>query len=95
MGKTVKVDYTGWLWDPSKPDSKGPQFQTTVGGEPFSFVLGQGSVIAGWDRGVPGMQVGGVRRLVIPPSLAYGATRQGALPPNATLVFEVSLLEVQ
>ncbi len=94
-GKTVTVDYTGWLWDPSKPDSKGTQFQSTVGGTPFQFSLGTGQVIAGWDRGVPGMQVGGVRRLVIPPSLAYGTTRSGALPPDATLVFEITLLDVQ
>ncbi len=94
-GKTVTVDYTGWLWDPSKTDQKGPQFESTAGGTPFSFILGQGAVIAGWERGVPGMQVGGTRRLVIPPSLAYGATRSGLIPPNATLVFEITLDDVQ
>lgn len=94
-GKTITMDYTGWLWDPSKSDLKGPQFASSIGGTPLTFVLGAGQVIPGWERGVPGMQVGGVRRLVIPPSLAYGATRSGLLPPNATLVFEITLLDVQ
>ncbi len=94
-GKTLTVDYTGWLYDASKPDGKGLQFDTTLGRGPFQFVLGGGQVIAGWDQGVPGMKVGGVRRLVIPPSLAYGSIRSGPIPPNATLVFEITLLSVQ
>ena len=87
-GKTVEVHYTGWLTD-------GKQFDSSVGGSPFSFRLGAGEVIEGWDRGVLGMKVGGKRKLTLPPELGYGAT--GAppdIPPHATLVFEVELLAV-
>ena len=94
-GSKVTVIYTGWLFDPTKTEGKGLVFDTTVGGDPFSFTLGNGSVIAGWDQGIPGMRVGGVRRLVIPPSLGYGGTRFGAVPPYSTLVFEVTLIAVQ
>ena len=93
-GKVVTVHYTGWLYDGSKNDGKGVQFETSVGGTPFSFTLGFGQVIAGWDQGLPGMKVGGLRRLVIPPSLAYGSVRNGPIPPNATLIFEVELVDV-
>ena len=93
-GKVVSVHYTGWLYDGSKPDGKGIQFETSVGTTPFSFTLGFGQVITGWDQGLPGMKVGGVRRLVIPPSLAYGSVRNGPIPPNATLIFEVELIDV-
>jgi FKBP-type peptidyl-prolyl cis-trans isomerase len=93
--KAVTVNYTGWLYDASKTDLKGPQFETSVGSTPFTFTLGAGQVIAGWDRGVPGMKVGGVRRLVIPPSLAYGSVRNGPIPPYSTLVFEIELLDVK
>jgi FKBP-type peptidyl-prolyl cis-trans isomerase FkpA len=93
-GKTLTVHYTGWVHDPSKSDGKGLQFETSVGREPFSFVLGAGQVIAGWDQGLVGMRVGGIRRLVLPPSLAYGPARNGPIPPNASLVFEVELLSV-
>ena len=93
-GGAITVNYTGWLYDPSKTDGKGPQFDTSVGGTPFSFTLGFGQVITGWDQGLPGMKVGGLRRLVIPPSLAYGAVRNGPIPPNATLVFDVELVSV-
>jgi FKBP-type peptidyl-prolyl cis-trans isomerase FkpA len=94
-GRNVTVNYTGWLYDPSAQDNKGLVFDTTVGSTPFTFILGNGQVIKGWDQGVPGMQVGGLRRLVIPPSLAYGATRRGAIPPSSTLVFEIELIGVQ
>ncbi len=94
-GNTLTVNYTGWLYDATKTDGKGLEFETTTGGSPIGFVLGTGSVIPGWDQGIPGMRVGGVRRLVIPPSLGYGASRQGPIPPNSTLVFEVELLNVQ
>ncbi|MCU0256583.1 MAG: FKBP-type peptidyl-prolyl cis-trans isomerase [Vicinamibacterales bacterium] len=94
-GSTLTVHYTGWLYDGSRPDNKGLQFETSRGTAPFEFVLGAGQVIAGWERGVVGMNQGGLRRLVIPPSLAYGGSRVGVIPPNATLVFEIELLEVE
>jgi FKBP-type peptidyl-prolyl cis-trans isomerase FkpA len=94
-GNTLVVDYTGWLYDPTKPENKGLQFDTSVGGTPLEFVLGQGSVIAGFDQGLVGLRVGGLRRLVIPPSLAYGSVRQSRIPPNAGLVFDVELIEIK
>ena len=94
-GKVLTVNYTGWLYNPARPEGKGAQFDSSVGLTPFIFSLGQGSVIAGWDTGLVGMRVGGVRRLVIPPSLGYGGFRNGSIPANATLLFEVELLEVQ
>ncbi len=94
-GKVLTVHYTGWFYDESKTDKKGVIFNSSLGVEPFVFTLGQGAVIAGWDQGVVGMRVGGLRRLVVPPSLAYGQTRRGLIPPNATLVFEVELLSME
>jgi FKBP-type peptidyl-prolyl cis-trans isomerase FkpA len=94
-GSTLTVHYTGWLYDASRTDKKGLQFETSRGTAPFAFVLGLGSVITGWDRGLPGMKVGGLRRLVIPPSLAYGSVRNGPIPPDAALIFEIELLDVQ
>jgi FKBP-type peptidyl-prolyl cis-trans isomerase FkpA len=94
-GKTATMNYTGWVYDSSKTDQRGAQFDSSIGKTPFSFVLGTGAVIAGWEQGVPGMKVGGVRRLVIPPALGYGDKRNGVIPPNATLVFEIELLGVQ
>lgn len=93
-GKVVTVNYTGWLYDSSKTDGKGVQFDSSAG-TPFSFNLGFGEVINGWDQGLPGMKVGGLRRLVIPPSLGYGAVRYGPIPPSATLVFDIELVDVQ
>ncbi len=94
-GNTVSVNYTGWLYDSTKPEQKGLVFDTSLGRGPFSFVLGANSVIPGWEKGVPGMRVGGLRRLVVPPSLAYGGTRNASIPPYTTLVFEIELLSVQ
>ena len=87
-GDTVTVNYTGWLTD-------GKQFDTSYGKAPFTFPLGGGEVIVGWDKGVVGMKVGGKRELLIPPAMGYGAQGAGAdIPPNATLRFEVELLGV-
>lgn len=95
VGNTVTVNYTGWLYDPSALNQEGAQFDSSIGRTPFVVTLGAGSVIKGWEQGLPGMKVGGTRRLVIPPSLAYGDTRTGGIPPNSTLVFEITLLGVQ
>jgi FKBP-type peptidyl-prolyl cis-trans isomerase FkpA len=94
-GKVLTVHYTGWLYNESQPTLKGLQFETSAGGTPFSFTLGAGQVIRGWDQGLVGMKAGGIRRLIIPPSLAYGGGRSGILPANATLVFDVELVDVQ
>jgi FKBP-type peptidyl-prolyl cis-trans isomerase FkpA len=94
-GRTLTVAYTGWLYDTSKPDGKGRQFDSQPS---FTFIVGVGRVIAGWDQGVPGMRVGGQRRLIIPPALAYGAAGvpgSPGIPPNATLVFDIALSNVQ
>jgi FKBP-type peptidyl-prolyl cis-trans isomerase FkpA len=93
-GKVLTVNYTGWLYDAGQAENKGRQFDTSVGKTPFQFRLGAGSVIAGWDRGLLGMKVGGQRRLVVPPSLGYGSTAYGPIPANSTLVFDVELLGV-
>lgn len=94
-GDTLTVHYTGWLYDGTKTDQKGLQFETNVGGTPFPFILGTGGVIAGWDQGLLGIQVGGIRRLVIPPELAYGDVRRGPIPPNSTLIFEVEVTAIE
>ena len=94
-GRTLSVHYTGWLFNEDAPSQRGAQFDSSLGGDPFAFTLGIGEVIAGWDQGLTGMRVGGIRRLIIPPSLGYGVTRRGPIPPNATLLFEVELLDVQ
>ena len=94
-GRLILVEYTGWLYDGSRPDHKGAIFDTSNGRTPYAFTLGFGEVIEGWDEGLEGIRVGGVRRLVIPPSKAYGDTRTGAIPPNSTLLFEVELVAIQ
>jgi len=90
----VTVDYTLWLYDATATGNRGIQIESSVGGTPFTFVLGSSDVIQGWNRGIAGMRVGGIRRLVIPPSLAYGQDRKGIIPQNATLVFDIELLDV-
>jgi FKBP-type peptidyl-prolyl cis-trans isomerase FkpA len=95
-GNTVTVNYTGWLYDASVANYHGTQFDSSAGKTPFTFKLGAGQVIAGWDQGVAGMKVGGTRTLIIPSSLGYGSTGAGGvIPPNAALVFNVDLLAVQ
>jgi len=93
-GNRVTVAYTGWVYDAARPDGKGSQFDSNTS---FAFTLGAGSVIRGWDVGVPGMRVGGQRRLVIPPDLAYGnrSPDPTRIPNNATLVFDITLNAVQ
>ncbi len=90
VGETAIVHYTGWLKDGTKFDSSKDR------GEPFRFPLGAGRVIKGWDEGVVGMKIGGTRKLIIPPDLGYGARGAGqVIPPNATLTFEVELLDLR
>jgi FKBP-type peptidyl-prolyl cis-trans isomerase FkpA len=93
-GKKVSVHYTGWLYNNG---TKGAKFDSSLDrGQPFSFALGAGQVIRGWDEGVAGMKIGGKRTLIIPPALGYGARGAGGvIPPNATLMFDVELLGVQ
>jgi FKBP-type peptidyl-prolyl cis-trans isomerase FkpA len=97
-GMVVIVHYTGWLFDPQAADQRGRKFDSSrERGQPFSFHLGGGRVIRGWEQGIPGMKVGGTRRLVIPPGLAYGerSVGNGLIPPSSTLLFEVELLAVE
>lgn len=97
IGQTVSVHYTGWLYDENAPDKKGKKFDSSFDrNEYFSFMLGAGRVIKGWDKGVTGMKVGGQRTLIIPPSMAYGAQGAGnVIPPNATLIFDVELISLK
>ncbi|MCC5862152.1 MAG: FKBP-type peptidyl-prolyl cis-trans isomerase [Gammaproteobacteria bacterium] len=96
-GQTAVVHYTGWLYAPEAEDARGAQFDSShPRGQPFRFRLGAGQVIRGWDEGVADMRVGEQRQLVIPPDMAYGQRGAGGvIPPNATLLFEVELLEIE
>lgn len=94
-GKILTVNYTGWFYDSTQGDRKGVQFTTSAFSGPAVFVAGAKSVIEGWEQGVLGMKEGGTRRLIIPPSLAYGPNRYSAIPPNATLVFDLELVKVE
>jgi len=96
-GDMISVHYTGWLYDESASHNKGKKFDSSRDrGQPFGFKLGAGRVIQGWDQGVVGMKVGGQRTLIIPSSLGYGARGAGgSIPPNATLIFDVELLNIR
>ena len=95
-GKSIKVHYSGWLYDESAEDNKGSKFDSSLDrNDPFGFVLGAGMVIKGWEQGFSGMKIGGKRTLIIPADMGYGASGAGGvIPPNATLLFDVELLEV-
>jgi len=97
IGKTASVHYEGFLCDAESADNRGVKFDSSVDrGTPFDFIVGAGQVIRGWDEGIPGMKVGGRRVLTIPPEKAYGDRGSGeTIPPNATLIFEVELMEVR
>ncbi len=96
LGNQVEVHYTGWLYDPAASNGRGKQFDSSVGRDVFSFQLGAGRVIKGWDKGVMGMKVGGKRTLIIPAELGYGKRGAGGvIPPDAILVFDVELLGVK
>jgi FKBP-type peptidyl-prolyl cis-trans isomerase FkpA len=96
-GQMAVMHYTGWLYEPTAPDSRGRKFDSSLDrNESFPFQLGAGRVIRGWDEGIAGMLVGGKRELIIPPAMAYGSRGAGGvIPPDATLLFEVELLGVQ
>ncbi len=96
-GHPVWVHYTGWLYDPAAPEHKGKKFDSSEGRPtPFGFFLGVGRVIKGWDQGVPGMKIGGKRRLIIPAELAYGDKGVGeVIPPNAALIFDIELVDAK
>ena len=91
-GQRINVAYGLWLYDPTGTDSKGTQIPST---SPLVVTLSSGSIIEGWVRGVPGMKVGGIRRLIVPPSLGYGASGTGPIPGNAWLVFDIEVLAIQ
>lgn len=96
-GFNVSVHYTGWLYDEKAEGHKGAKFDSSVDRkQPFEFALGAGQVIQGWDEGFAGMKIGGKRTLIIPPEMGYGARGAGGvIPPNATLIFDVELLDVK
>lgn len=94
-GKVLTVNYAGWFYDGTKADKKGVQFTTSEFSGPAIFTAGANTVIEGWEQGVLGMMEGGRRRLIVPPSMAYGSNRYSIIPPNSTLVFDIELISVQ
>jgi FKBP-type peptidyl-prolyl cis-trans isomerase len=95
-GMFVVVAYTGWLYDPFGPGYRGAKFDSSLDrNAAFGFFLDTGKVIRGWDEGVPGMKIGGKRTLAVPPAMAYGANGSSVIPPNATLLFDIELLDVR
>jgi FKBP-type peptidyl-prolyl cis-trans isomerase FkpA len=95
-GTFVVLNYTGWLYDPFAPNHRGAKFDSSRDRDAaFGFYLDTGKVIKGWDEGVPGMKIGGRRTLAVPPGMAYGASGSSVIPPNATLLFDIELLDVR
>ena len=94
VGTPVTLHYTGWLYDDTKPEQKGTQIDTTSGGNPIKLFVGFGSYIAGFQQGLVGMRAGGLRRVIIPPSMAYGQTPSVTIPANSTLVFELEVVSI-
>ncbi len=94
IGKGINVHYTGWLYDSTKPDNKGTQFESTVGKAPVAFMLNKGTLIEGWTDGIPGMKAGGKRTLTIPSSKGYGVSGRGPVPANTGMVFDIELISV-
>lgn len=95
LGSTVTIHYTGWLYSPKSPKLRGNKFDSSVDGAPFTFKLGSGAVIKGWDEGVRGMRVGGKRQLIVPASMGFGKDGLGPVPSTANLLFEVELMDVK
>jgi FKBP-type peptidyl-prolyl cis-trans isomerase FkpA len=93
-GNIIRVHYTGWFFEETAPEQKGAVFESSRTGSPIQLAVGSSGVIFGWNQGLPGMQVGGLRRLVIPPSLGYGGFRTGPVPPWTTMVFEIELVAI-
>jgi FKBP-type peptidyl-prolyl cis-trans isomerase FkpA len=94
-GSTVTIHYTGWLYSPRSPKLRGNQFDSSAGSAPFTFKLGAGTVIRGWDEGVKGMKVGGKRQLIVPASMGFGKDGLGPVPTTANLLFEIELVDVK
>jgi len=95
QGSTVTIHYTGWLYSPRNPKLRGNKFDSSLDGEPYTFKLGAGAVIKGWDEGVRGMRVGGKRQLIVPASMGFGKDGLGPVPSTANLLFEVELMDVK
>ena len=91
-GSNVTTTYAGWLYDTGQPNGKGAQFDAGPG--PLTFVIGSGTLVAGYEQGVIGMRVGGQRRVIVPPALGYGTAGSSSIPPNATLVFDITLTAI-
>ncbi|UUZ47292.1 FKBP-type peptidyl-prolyl cis-trans isomerase [Massilia sp. B-10] len=94
-GSTVTIHYTGWLYSPKAPKLRGNKFDSSVSSAPFSFKVGSGTVIRGWDEGVRGMKVGGKRQLIVPAALGFGKDGLGPVPSTANLLFEIELIDVK
>jgi FKBP-type peptidyl-prolyl cis-trans isomerase FkpA len=95
LGSTVTIHYTGWLYSPRSPKLRGNKFDSSLDGTPYTFKLGAGTVIKGWDEGVRGMRVGGKRQLIVPAAMGFGKDGLGPVPSTANLLFEVELMDVK